>query len=211
MLAQIRLQDDVRRHAVDRHEVGDVDEFGKAGDGLVEAGGLQLELGARLAEGRGPGVEFLNAALFEGVRLDEALQGEEFAERIGDRRAGGGNERPAGVLFGVDEAGLDEEVPGALRAVRIDAFQRRLVGRERELSELLHLVDDKLVDPDLGDRQHVVLAAFQGFERLFKPLLHALDALPRDAVVAVDPFEKIGIGVRAASGPAGVRNQRAPQ
>jgi len=72
------------------------------------------------------------------------------------------------LVIGVPEAatsappgffsGLDEEVPGALRAVWVDALERRLIGRERKLSELLHLVDDELIDADLVDRQHVVFA-----------------------------------------------------
>src|SRR5271165_5241859 len=44
ILAEVRLQHDVGRHASDRHEVGDVDEFAEPGDGLVKAGGLKLEL-----------------------------------------------------------------------------------------------------------------------------------------------------------------------
>ena len=159
ILAQVRLQHDVRRHASDRHEVGDVDELAEPGDGLVEAGGLKFEFGPRLPEIGRPGVEFLNAALLQCVRLDEPLEGEELGERIGDRGAGRGDQRAAGVPRRVDVAGLDIEVPGPLRSVRIDALQRRLVGRERQLAELLHLVDDELVDADLGDGQHVVLAA----------------------------------------------------
>ena len=131
----------------------------------------------------------------KGVRLDEALHGEEFGERIGDRRAGGGDQRPSGVLRRVDEAGLDVKVPSPLRAFRIDAFQRRLVGGEREFAELLHFVDDQLVDADLGDRQHVVLARLQPLEIFFEPLLHPLDALAREPVGAVDALEQVGIGL----------------
>ena len=159
ILAQVRLQHHVRRHARDRHEVGDVDELAEPGDGLIEAGGLKLEFRPRLPEIGRPGVEFLNAALLQGVGLDEPLQGEELGQRIGDRGAGGGDQRAAGVPRRVDVAGLDIEVPGPLRSVRIDALQRRLVGPERQFSEFLHFVDDQLVDADLGDGQHVVLAA----------------------------------------------------
>ena len=180
---------------VDRHEVGDVDEFAEPGDGLVEAGGLKLEFGPRLPEIGRPGVEFLNAALLQGVRLDEPLEGEELGERIGDRGAGRGDQRPAGVPRRVDVAGLDVEVPGPLRSVRIDALQRRLVGRKRQLAELLHLVDDQLVDADLGDGQHVVLARFEPLEVLLQTLLHPLDALAREPVRPVDALEQIRIGL----------------
>ncbi len=195
ILAKVGLEHDVGRHAIDRHEVRHVDELAEPGDGLVEAGGLQLELGPCLAETRRPGVELLDAALGESVRLDEALEREELGERIRDRRAGGRDQRPAGVHGHVDEADLDVEVPGPLRAVRIDALQGRLVGRERELPELLHLVDDQLVDAELGDRDHVVLARLQPLEILLEPFLHALDALSRKPVGPVDPLEEIGIGL----------------
>ena len=195
ILAEVGLEDDVGRHPIDRHEVGDIDELAESRDRLVEAGRLKLELGPRFPEIGRPGVELLDAALLQGVRLDEALQGEEFGQRIGDRRAGGRDQRPSGVLRGVDEAGLDVKVPGPLRAFRIDAFQSRLIGGEREFAELLHFVDDQLVDPDLGDRQHVVLARLQPLEVLFEPLLHPLDALAREPVGAVDALEQVGIGL----------------
>ena len=82
-----------------------------------------------------------------------------------------------------------------MRAIRIDALQRRLVGGEGKLAELLHLVDDQLVDADLGDRQHVVLARLQPVEVLFEPFPHPLDALAREPVGAVDALEQVGIGL----------------
>ena len=91
--------------------------------------------------------------------------------------------------------GLYVKVPSPLRAFRIDAFQRRLIGGEREFAELLHFVDDQLVDADLGDRQHVVLARLQPLEVFFEPLLHPLDALAREPVGAVDALEQVGIGL----------------
>ena len=114
ILAEVGFEDDVGRHPIDRHEVGDIDELAESRDRLVEAGRLKLELGPRLPEIGRPGVELLDAALLKRVRLDEALQGEELGQRIGDRRAGGGDQRPSGVLRCVDKAGLDVEVPGAL-------------------------------------------------------------------------------------------------
>src|SRR5208282_2465092 len=195
MLPKVRLQDDVRRHAIDRHEVGDVHEFAKACDRLVEARRLNLEFGPSLPEIGRPGVELLNAPFAKRFRLDELLQREDFAERVSDRRPGGGHERAPGIFLGVEEARLDEQVPGALGAVRIDAFQGSLVGRKREFSKLLHLVDDELIDADLVDRQHVVLARLQPFQIFFEPLLHPLDALARDAVGAVDPLQKVGVGL----------------
>ena len=46
-------------------------------------------------------------------------------------------------------ARLHEQVPGPLRAVRIDALQVLLVGGEAEFAEFLRLIDDDLVDADL--------------------------------------------------------------
>ena len=78
ILAEVGLEDDVGRHPIDRHKVGDIDELAESRDRLVEAGRLELELGLRLPEIGRPGVEFLDAALLQGVRLDEPLQGEQF-------------------------------------------------------------------------------------------------------------------------------------
>ena len=152
-LSKLRLQDDVGEVPEHRNELGDVDELGEPGDRFVEARGLQFEVRGRLAEGGGPGVEFLNAALGEHFRLEEPLDREHLAERIGDRRAGGGDQRAHGRALRAEEPHFDVEVPGALRPVRIDALQCALVGGEGELAELLHLIDDDLVDADLGDRQ----------------------------------------------------------
>ena len=194
ILSKLRLQDDVGEVPEHRDELRDVDELGEPGDRFVEARGLQFEVRGRLAEGGGPGVEFLNAALGEHFGLEEPLDREHLAERIGDRRAGGGDQRPHGRALRAEESRLDVEVPGALRPVRIDALERALVGGEGELAELLHLVDDDLVDADLGDRQEVVFAGFQRLEPGLHAFLHPLDALARDAVLGVDPIEKIDVG-----------------
>ena len=65
ILAEVGLEDDVGRHPIDRHEVGDIDELAESRDRLVEAGRLKLELGPRLPEIGRPGVEFLDAALLQ--------------------------------------------------------------------------------------------------------------------------------------------------
>ena len=102
----------------------------------------------------------------------------------GDRRSRGLGERPARVLL-VDEASFDVEVPGALRALRIDALQVDAVGGEGELAELLGLVDDDLVDADFLDRDHVVAAVIDAFEPFGKPFFDRFDALARRAVPVV--------------------------
>ena len=66
ILAEVGLEDDVGRHPIDRHEVGDIDELAESRDRLVEAGRLKLELGPRFPEIGRPGVELLDAALHEG-------------------------------------------------------------------------------------------------------------------------------------------------
>ena len=104
---------------------------------------MELEFGPCFAEIGRPGVELLDAALRKGVRLDEALHGEEFGERIGDRRPRGRDQRSSRILCRVDEPDFHVEVPGPLGTFRVDAFQRRLVGGEREFAELLHFVDDQ--------------------------------------------------------------------
>jgi hypothetical protein len=63
VLPQIGLEHHVRRHAIDRHEVGDIDELTESRDRLVEPGWLKLELGPRFPEIGRPGVELLDAAL----------------------------------------------------------------------------------------------------------------------------------------------------
>ena len=194
ILSKLRLQDDVGEVPEHGDELRDIDELGEAGDGFVETRGLQFEVRGRLAEGGGPGVEFLNAAFGEHFGLEEPLDGEHLAERIGDRRAGGGDQRPHGRALRAEESRLDVEVPGALRPVRIDALQLALVGGEGELAELLHLIDDDLVDANLGDGQKVVLAGFQRLEPGLHAFLHPLDAFARDAVLGVDPVEKVDVG-----------------
>ena len=75
ILAEVGLEDDVGRHPIDRHQIGDIDELAESRDRLVEAGRLKLELGPRFPEIGRLGVEFLDAALLKRVRLDEAAGG----------------------------------------------------------------------------------------------------------------------------------------
>ena len=89
------------------------------------------------------------------------------------------------------KAGFDVEIPGALRPIGIDALQRRHVGGEGKLSELLRLVDDDLVDADLGDGQQVVLASGESLQTLLQTFLEPLEALARDAILAVDFGQQI--------------------
>ena len=63
ILAEVGLEDDVGRHPIDRHQIGDIDELAESRDRLVEAGRLKLELGPRFPEIGRPGVELLDAAL----------------------------------------------------------------------------------------------------------------------------------------------------
>ena len=65
ILAEVGLEDDVGRHPIDRHQVGDIDELAESRDRLVEAGRLELELGPRFPEIGRPGVELLDAALLK--------------------------------------------------------------------------------------------------------------------------------------------------
>ncbi len=104
-------------HVGERAEHGDqlrhVDEGGEARDGLVFARRLQLELGRDIAEGRRPGVELVQAALAQRRVAEIALHREHLAQRVGDGRARGEDERASRILA-LDEAGLHVEVPGAL-------------------------------------------------------------------------------------------------
>ena len=127
--AQVGLLHHVRDRAEHHHQVGDVDERGEAGHRLVGAARLQLQFGAGVAEGGRPGVELMHAALPQRLRRLEPQQRVHLAQRVGDRRARGLDQRTAGPLA-VEVARLDEQVPGPLRAVRIDAFQVHLVGGE---------------------------------------------------------------------------------
>ena len=57
----------------------------------------------------------------------------------------------------------------------------------------MRLVDDHLVDADLRDGQHVVLAGREPFQLGFQLLLHVLDALAGDPVVAVHPLQQLRV------------------
>jgi hypothetical protein len=81
------------------------------------------------------------------------------------------DQRPAGVPNRVDEADLDIEVPDLCEPSGLTIFEGRLVVGEGEFSELLHLVDDELVDADLGERQHVIPSGLQPIEVVLEPLL----------------------------------------
>ena len=62
--------------------------------------------------------------------------------------------------------------------------------------ELLRLVDDDLVDAELGNRHHVVLAALQGLEALLEAFLHPLDPLAGEPVLAVQALEPLAIALQ---------------
>ena len=64
---------------------------------------------------------------------------------------------------------------------------------KRQLPELLRLVHDQLVDADLTDGQQVVLARAERLQLGFQALLHALDALAGQAVVAVHLLQQRGV------------------
>ena len=186
VFAQVGFEHDIGEIPEHRNQFGDVHELREAGHRLVDAGRLQFEVGGRFAERGRPGVEFLDAALLEHFQLEKALDREHLAQRVGDRRARGGDQRAFAAAVQRQEAGFHIEVPGALGTVGIDAFQRALVGGEGELPEFLHLIDQDLIDAELGDGQHVVLAAFERFELGFDALLHALEPFERNAILRVD-------------------------
>ena len=190
MLPQVLRHHHVREGPEHRDQLGDVHESREARDRLVLAGRLELELGRDVAEGRGPGVELVQAAIQKRRVAEIALHREHLAERVGDRRTGGEHQRPAGVLC-LDEAGLYIEIPGALRAVGVDALQRRHVGGEGQLAELLRLIDDDLVDADLRDGEEIVLPRGECFEPFLQALLQPLKPLARDTVLALDLGEQL--------------------
>ena len=118
------------------------------------------------------------------------MQREEFAHRVGDRRATRHDQGTARIDR-LDEAGLDVEVPGTLRATGIHALERAHVGGEGELAELVRFVDDELVDADLAEGQEVVLVGLEGLELLLEAFLDALDPLAGDPVVRVHGFKQL--------------------
>ena len=131
ILAEVGLEHHVRHHAIDRHEIGDIDELAEPGDRLVEAGRLKLELGPRFPETGRPGVELLDAALLQARRgwTKRCTVKSSASELVIGVPEAAISARP-GLLRRVDEADFHVEVPSPLRAFRIDAFQRRLVGGE---------------------------------------------------------------------------------
>ncbi|GAV36357.1 hypothetical protein ROTAS13_04044 [Roseomonas sp. TAS13] len=192
--AQVGLAHHIRDRAEHGDQVGDVDEVREARHRLVVARGLEFQLGHGIAESAGPSVELVQAALGQGVGLHEALQAEHLAHGVGDGRAGGEDQVPVGLGLR-DEAGLGVEVPRPLRAIRADALQARHVGREAEFPELLRLVHHQLVDADLADGQHVVLARGERFQLRLHALLQPLQALAGDAVVPVDLLQQIDVAL----------------
>lgn len=189
-MPEIVGHDDVGEGPEHGDEFGDVDEGGEAADRLVLTGWLDFEFGRRITEAGCPGVEFVQPTVGKGVMAEQALDREHFSERIGDRGAGGENQCPAGVPR-LDVAGFDIEIPGALRAVRVDALQCRHVGSERQLAEFLCLVDDDLVDTDFRDGQKIVLAGGEAFEPILQTLLQPLETLTRDTILAVDLGQQV--------------------
>lgn len=157
ILLQVLRHHDVGERAEHRDQLRHVDEAREPAHRLVFARRLDFEFGRRVAEGRGPGVEFVKPAFAQRLVAEQALDREHLTESVGDWRAGGQHERAAGIL-GLDIAGLDIKVPGPLRSVRVDAFQCRHIGRKREFAEFLRLVDNDLIDANFRDREKVVLA-----------------------------------------------------
>jgi hypothetical protein len=90
----------------------------------------------------------MDAPRAQRFRSLEAEQGIHLAQGVGDGRAGGLDERAAGIPF-VDEPGFYEQVPCPLRSVRIDALQVDPIGRKAQLAKLLGFIDDQLIDTDL--------------------------------------------------------------
>ena len=87
VLAQIVLQYDIGAGPEHVDQFGDIDELREALDRLVGAGRLQFEFGAGVAEGGGPGVELVDAALAQRLLVLEAQEREHLPERVRDRRA----------------------------------------------------------------------------------------------------------------------------
>ncbi len=131
----------------------------------------------------------MQSALQECLVAEIALHGEHLAERIGDRSTRSQYKRPTWILR-LNKAGFDEQIPGALRTVGIDALQSRHVRRKGEFSKLLRFIDDDLVDADLGDGEEIVLAGGECFKPFLQALLQAFQPLARDAVVAFDLHEQ---------------------
>ena len=194
VVPQVVLAHHVRHGAEHVDQLGNVDELGEALHRLVGARRLQLQLGAGVAKGAGPGIELVDAPAAQQPFVLVTDQGEHLAHGVGDGRARGLDQGPARVPR-FHEATLDVEVPGPLRAVGIDALQVHPVGGEGQLPELLRLVHDQLVDAELLDGQHVVAPAADILQLLGKFLLHGLQALAGDAVVAS------GIGYQVLEAP----------
>src|SRR5262249_7258376 len=81
-----------------------------------------------LAERRCPGVEMLDAAGSESLRVQESRHGVELDHRVRDR--GPGRKRDAVPSMPLPEVtGLHEEVKGSLRAASLDACDPVHLGR----------------------------------------------------------------------------------
>ena len=97
------------------------------------------------AEGGGPGVEMVNAALAEPVRIEVALDGIHLHHGVADRRAGGEGDAVAGVLL-VEITGFHIEIKGPLTAAGLNTGYAFHLGRRFEVLEVMRLINVDVVD-----------------------------------------------------------------
>ncbi|KPH87828.1 hypothetical protein GLUCOINTEAF2_0204067 [Komagataeibacter intermedius AF2] len=130
----------------------------------------------------------MQVALLQRLKIHIAADRPHFGERIGDRGAGRHDQRTFRI-FCRQVARLHEEIPGPLRAVRIDPLEVGLVGCKTQLPELLRFIDEDLVDADLSQMHKIVLSSGKAFQLRLHLLLHALDPLAREAIGRVDALQ----------------------
>ena len=138
-----------------------------------------------LAEGRRPGVEMLDAAAPEPLRVEEPLHRVHLDHRVGDRRAGGEGDAVAGVLLS-QVAGLHVQVKRPFATAGLDAGDAVHLGRRLQVFEVVGLVDEDVIDAQFVEDQPVVLLVLgqQVFQLLLAGGFLLFDGLDEVAVGA---------------------------
>ena len=89
-----------------------------------------------------------DATALQSLRVEESLDRVHLDHRVGNRRAGGKGHAVAGMLL-VQVAGFHVQVERPLRAAGLDAGDALHLGRRLQVLEIMRLVDEDMVDPEL--------------------------------------------------------------
>ena len=147
-------------HVVGKHDVHvlpgnapqlcHVDEGRQRGHRLVLAAGGDFHVGGRVSERRKPGVPVLDPVALHLVVHHVAHLVVDLSQRVGDGRAGEGEDATA-VALALDVVGQEAQRDRAVRRGGVEPFHLHL-GHEGRLLELVRLVHDHHVDAEILER-----------------------------------------------------------